>query len=87
MTSLEVSPDFPLHKITAPISLHYSIFDPFTNEKDVKKLISKLNGTEDLYVQTVDQIKFDHQDFVWGTRAAELVYSEILKFFKKHEND
>lgn len=87
MTSLEVSPDFPLHKITAPISLHYSTFDPFTNEKDVKKLISKLNGTEDLYVQTVDQIKFDHQDFVWGIHANELVYSEILKFFKKHEND
>lgn len=83
---LRVPADFPLEQITAPMSLHYSPVDTFTNPKDVKRLISKLNGTKDLNVQVVDKKPFNHLDFVWGVHASDLVYAEILKFFEKHEN-
>lgn len=83
---LSVPPDFQLHQISAPMSLHYSPVDTFTNPKDVNRLISKLNGSRDLYIQTVDQKPFNHLDFVWGIHANDLVYSEVLKFFKKHAN-
>lgn len=82
MTGLEIPPDFPLHRITAPISLHYSPVDSFTNPKDIERLIPQLNGTKYLYVQTVDEIKFNHVDWIWGIRANELVYSVILDFFE-----
>lgn len=84
MTGLEIPPDFPLHRITAPISLHYSPVDSFTNPKDIERLIPQLNGTQDLYVQTVNEIKFNHVDWIWGIFANELVYSVILDFFEKH---
>lgn len=77
--------DFPLHQITAPIALHYSTVDIFTNPEDVKQLAKKLSyATSDLHIQTIDDTVFNNADFVMGIHSAELVYSDILKFFAKH---
>lgn len=79
--------DFPLHKITAPISLHYSTADIFTNPKDMKDLAAKLSyATSDLHIQEINdaEITFNDADFVLGAHAAEYVYTDILKFFAKH---
>lgn len=76
--------DFPLHQITVPISLHYSTIDKISNPKDVKKLISKLNGTTNLHVQ--ENNRLNHIDFMWGKHAAEIVYSDIIKFFAQISN-
>lgn len=73
--------DFPLHRITVPISLHYSTVDRISNPTDVKKLISKLNGTNNLHVQVNGRL--NHIDFMWGKHAAKIVYSDIIKFFDK----
>lgn len=82
--SWSVPPDFRLHQITTPLSLHYSPIDPYTNPIDVRKLISKLSGSKRLQTYVIDQIKFHHVDFVWGIQAANLVYSNILKFFDEN---
>lgn len=80
-----VPKDFPLHKITAPISLHYSTVDLFTNPKDMKDLAAKLSyATSDLHIQEINDTVFNDADFILGVHAAELVYTDILKFFAKH---
>lgn len=77
----EAPPDFPLHRITAPVSLHYSTVDRMATTLDVKKLITKLTGTRNLHVQEIDSGEFNHIDFMWGRNAASVVYSDIIKFF------
>lgn len=77
--------DFSLEKITAPISLHYSPVDSFTDPIDINRLISKLTSASDLHVQVIDGTAFNHADFIWGIKAAEIVYSDIIQFFTKHQ--
>lgn len=76
-------PDFPLHKITAPIGLHYSDSDLLANGEEVQRLIAQLCNSE-LRVQAITVPKLNHVDFLWGERSAALIYSEILKFFGKY---
>lgn len=78
--------DFPLFQITAPISLHYSIYDTFTSDIDMNRLIKKLSyATSDLHVQKISDIVFNHADFTYGIQASEVVYSDILRFFARHQ--
>lgn len=72
--------DFPLHKISAPISIHYSPTDPHTNTLDIDKLKSKLQNVID--VQEINDVIFDHVDFIWGIHSHEIVYSRIYKLLK-----
>jgi len=72
--------DFPIHRITAPISIHYSPTDPHTNTLDIEKLRSNLQNVID--VQEIIDVKFDHVDFIWGAHAHEIVYSRIYKLLK-----
>lgn len=84
-TSDSVPRGFPLHEITVPISMHYSTVDIFTNPADVKNLAAKLSyATSDLHVQEINDTIFNNADFIMGIHAADLVYSDILKFFAKH---
>lgn len=85
MTTSKIPRDFPLYQITAPLSLHYSVDDVFTHQKDIDHFITQLNGTSDLRIQYINRRHFDHEDFVWGMSAADLVYSEIIEFFKKYQ--
>lgn len=82
-SSEPVPEDFPLDKITAPLSIHYSPFDSFTDPKDMNRLISKLINVSDLHVQVINDTLFNHADFIWGINAADLVYSDVIKFFAK----
>lgn len=84
MVGTEIPPDFPLEQIEVPISLHYSLDDPFTNPIDVNKLISKLTRTIDLLVKIIKKKPFDHADFVYGKHAPSLVYGPIYDFHQKH---
>lgn len=77
-------PDFPLHRITAPVSLHYSTVDRMATTPDVQKLITKLTGTKNLHLQEINSGEFNHIDFMWGTNAANVVYSDIIKFFSEN---
>lgn len=82
-SSEPVPEDFPLDKITAPLSIHYSPVDSFTDPKDMNRLISKLINVSDLHVQVINDTLFNHADFIWGINAADLVYSDVIKFFAK----
>lgn len=73
--------DFPLSKITAPLSLHYSTADKLADATDVEVLIPKLKSI--IFIQRIDD-KFNHIDFVWGMNTASLIYSKILNIFQGH---
>lgn len=75
--------DFPLYKITAPISIHHSMADTVSDPTDVNTLITKLVSTEELFVQTIRD-EFKHIDFAWGMNAAGIVYSNITNFFANY---
>lgn len=83
MNGTQVPQDFPLSRITTPLGLHWSPTDEFTNPKDFHRLVSKLNNSA-LHIQTVDEFKFLHLDFIWSPRAVSLVYDDILNFLRKH---
>lgn len=84
MTDWRIPNNFPLHHITAPLSIHYSTVDSFTNPRDMYQLIWLLNSTIDLHIQSIDNGQFNHVDFVWGLHAADIVYKDILQFFEKY---
>lgn len=67
--------DFPIGKITAPISIHYSPTDPHTNPTVIDKLTTKLTNVID--VQEITDVVFNHVDFIWGIHAHEIVYTRI----------
>lgn len=79
----EIPSDYPLHQITAPVSLHFSTVDTMANSTDVKKLITKLTGSNNLHIQEINTGKFNHLDFMWGKNAAQIVYADIIKFFSE----
>lgn len=76
--------DFRLSQITTPITLHYSTADKLADATDVTILISKLKNSM-VYVQPIDEPKFNHIDFVWGIKSASLIYSKILKYFEEYQ--
>lgn len=84
ITANETPCDFPLAKITAPLSLHYSTVDKFADIRDVEHLIPKLSSV--INRQRIDG-KFDHIDFLWGKNAASLVYTQVLNIFAKYSNE
>ncbi|XP_031633178.1 lipase 1-like [Contarinia nasturtii] len=72
--------EFPIDKVTAPISIHYSTADPHTHSLDIKKLQLNLPNVVD-----VQEIKgFNHLDFLWGIHTHEIVYSRIYQLLKNH---
>lgn len=75
--------DFPLHQITAPMSIHYSTADTLANVEDTQKLISKLRN-KDLFAQEIHGL-FNHIDFLWGKNANNLVYKKFMTFFDKYK--
>lgn len=77
-----VPKNFDLSRITAPLTLHWSPVDTFTNPKDVRRLISELRSVA--YVQQVQLRPFAHMDFLWGINAASHIYSKVLQFFRMH---
>lgn len=74
--------EFPLSKITAPISIHYSPNDPHTHSLDIEKLRSNLPNVVD--VQEINDVLFNHVDFLWGIHAHEIVYSRIYQLLTNH---
>lgn len=76
--------DFPIHQITAPISIHYSPTDPHTNPLDIEKL--RLNLQNVINIQEINDVTFNHVDFIWGSYTHEIVYSRIYELLKNQIN-
>lgn len=75
--------DFPLSRITAPVSLHFSSTDRLISVKDIKKLTSKMKNV--VYVQYINQTRFNHADYYLDTRIYSIVYSKVLKVFQDYQ--
>lgn len=73
--------NFPIQKITATISIHYSPTDPHTNPTVIEKLTKKLTNVID--VQEINDVIFNHVDFIWGIHAHEIVYTRIDKLLNQ----
>lgn len=73
----KIPDDFPIEKITAPVLIHYSPTDPHTSPYVINKLVSMLPNVIDK--QEINDVVFNHVDFIWGIHAHEIVYSRILR--------
>lgn len=82
LTDSTVSSNFPVERITAPLSLHYSTADTFADPGDVETLIPRLNSV--IFIQRIDE-RFNHIDFLWSMNAANLIYSNVLDVFAKYQ--
>lgn len=81
----EIPEEYQVDRITVPMSIHYSAVDHFTPELDVQKLINNLINVKDKEVNFIPESeKFEHGDFVIGTKAKRLVYDNLLNFFDKY---
>uniref|UniRef100_A0A905QWQ5 AB hydrolase-1 domain-containing protein n=2 Tax=Rhodnius prolixus TaxID=13249 RepID=A0A905QWQ5_RHOPR len=74
-------PDYDLSRVTAPVSLHYSLQDWFVNAENVDKLAERLPHLIGKFV--VPSQSFNHIDFMVGKHARELVYDEIFNIISK----
>lgn len=74
--------DFPLSRISAPITLHVSLADPTTPKLDIAELRSKVKSI--VCQQTIHDPTFKHLDYVHNVNADKLVYKYILLFWKRY---
>lgn len=79
MNGTKIPSDFPLSRISVPITVHYSTHDKVANAMNSQTTISKLKNV--VYVQEISEIDFNHIDFALSVNAPSLVYSKILKQF------
>ncbi|XP_055317675.1 lipase 1-like [Sitodiplosis mosellana] len=78
-----VPPEFPISRITAPISFHLTTSDSLINVEYTTGMASKFQNVVD--VQVINESAFNHIDYLWGIHAKSLVYSKILKIFEKFQ--
>lgn len=76
-------PKYPLHKITAPVALHYGSNDFFAHVDDVQKLANELPNLIGKF--NVEDQQFNHVDFVLAYNVGQTVYKDMLKIMKKYE--
>lgn len=77
--------DFPISRITTPISLHLTNFDGLINTDYTIETASKFQNL--IYVQVINDTIFNHIDFSWGINANALVYSKILAIFNRYQEN
>lgn len=78
-------PAYDLKKIprNMPLFLSYGAQDTLADPKDVQTLLRDLQGhdKDKLKVQLVK--KYAHADFIMAYNAKDIVYTQVLDFFKK----
>ncbi|XP_074376438.1 triacylglycerol lipase 2-like isoform X2 [Apium graveolens] len=67
-----------------PLFLSYGGQDSLSDVKDVEKLLDnlKLHDVDKINIQYIED--FAHSDFILGTTAKDIVYNQIMAFFKRH---
>ena len=68
-----------------PIFLSYGGRDALSDVKDVENLLDslKLHDTDKISIQYIRD--FAHADFIMGITAKDLVYNQVVAFFKHHQ--
>ncbi|XP_058817939.1 lipase 3-like [Topomyia yanbarensis] len=73
-------PIYPLHKITAPVSLYYSTYDSLNQPGDVDELARRLPNVTRKF--KIPDSKWNHLDFLYASEAHH-VYRIVLSGMKK----
>lgn len=68
-----------------PLFLSYGGNDALSDVKDVETLLNslKFHNVDKLYVQYVED--FAHVDFIIGVTAKNIVYGQMMAFFRNHQ--
>ena len=68
-----------------PLFLSYGGQDSLSDVKDVQKLLDnlKLHDVDKINIQYIED--FAHSDFILGTTAKDIVYNQMMAFFKRHQ--
>ncbi|KAJ1529189.1 hypothetical protein ONE63_005995 [Megalurothrips usitatus] len=74
-------PEYPLHKITTQVYLHYAENDLIAVPKGVDKLRAGLSSVR--LVRKVPHHTYNHVDFLYGRDSMPLLYSEVLQSIKE----
>lgn len=77
-----ISNNYPLHRISAPVVLHYSMNDFFSSKRGVLRLQSKLSNS---YLNEIKDTTFNHIDYIWGKRVERILYDFVLELI--HRSD
>ncbi|XP_014258371.1 lipase 3-like [Cimex lectularius] len=75
-------PDYPLHKITTPVILHYSENDWLAGVDDVEKLFKSLPNVRKY---EVPYAYFNHLDFLWAIDVKPLLYDLVIKTLDEYK--
>lgn len=76
-------PEYQLNRCTARVAIIYSEYDSLCPARDVRRLPRELPNVVE--IRRVDDVTFNHIDFVWGVDAKELVYDFIIHWLKAEE--
>lgn len=76
-------PNYPLHRIVAPVALHYGSNDFFAPVDGVQKLANELSNLIGMY--NINDTEFNHINFIDAYNVRDLVYENILQIMKKYE--
>ncbi|XP_059055703.1 lipase 3-like [Achroia grisella] len=76
----EVPPNYPLERLTAPVSLFYSDSDWMADPIDVDKLYNRLPNCIDIH--KVPSKQFNHLDFIWAKNFKSLIYNRVVKLLR-----
>lgn len=69
-------PNYPVHKIIAPVMFYYGENDWLAAVSDVQKMADQVPGLIENY--KVPLPKFNHLDFLWATDVRTLLYDKLL---------
>ncbi|XP_043260210.1 lipase 3-like isoform X2 [Colletes gigas] len=74
-------PTYDLERIKTPIVIFYSENDFMTDPADVKKLVERLPNV--IETRKIENVKFNHIDYLWGRDAKTLLYNTVLTVLKR----
>lgn len=79
-------PLYDLSKVTAPITIHYSMNDWMAHPVDVHRLEEFLPNIQETRI--VPLPKFNHMDFIYAIDVRELLYKSVVEnMFEKQKYD
>ncbi|KAJ8675726.1 hypothetical protein QAD02_011512, partial [Eretmocerus hayati] len=75
-------PEYNISKISVPIAIYWAENDFLSRPADVVRLYEKLEKKIGLF--KIEDPKFNHEDFIWGIGAPELVYKRLLEVMEEY---
>ncbi|GJQ65338.1 hypothetical protein Trydic_g7454 [Trypoxylus dichotomus] len=77
------APRYNLSSVTVPVSIYYGAGDILSTKMDCEYLAKKIRNAMGLY--RVPFRDFNHMDFMWATKARQLLYDPLLNLLNKYK--